>query len=46
MLAAIVQRPGETLGQLLIKLDAALQLALEHDCFVDEINDGPSDLLP
>ena len=46
MLAAIVQRPGETLGQRLIRLDSTVQLALEHDCFVDEINDGPSDLLP
>ena len=46
MLAAIVQRSGETLGQLLIRLDIAVQLALEHNCFVDEINAGPSDLLP
>lgn len=46
MLAALVRRPGETLPQLLMRLDAALQLALNHDCFVDEINDGPSKLLP
>jgi ribosome assembly protein YihI (activator of Der GTPase) len=46
MLAALIRRRGETLPQLLMRLDAALQLALEHDCFVDEINDGPSTLLP
>ena len=46
MLAALIRRPSETLPQLLMRLDAAVQLALDHDCFVDEINDGPSKLLP
>jgi hypothetical protein len=46
MLAALIRRPGETLPQLLMRLDAAVQLALERDCFVDEINHGPNKLLP
>lgn len=40
MLAALVRRPGETLQQLLERLDAAVLLALEEDQFTDEIN-GP-----
>ncbi len=38
MLAALVRRPGETLQQLLERLDAAVYLALEEDHFTDEIN--------
>lgn len=38
MLAALVRRPGETLQQLLERLDAAVQLAMEQDVFTDEIN--------
>lgn len=38
MLAALVRRPGETLQQLLERLDAAVQLAMEQDIFTDEIN--------
>ena len=38
MLAALIRRPGETLLQLLARLDAAVTLAQEHDIFTDEIN--------
>lgn len=38
MLAALVRRPGETLLQLLERLDAAARLAMEQDIFTDEIN--------
>lgn len=41
MLAALVRRPGETLPQLLERLDAAVLLALEEDQFTDEINGPP-----
>jgi hypothetical protein len=41
MLAALVRRPGETLQQLLQRLDAAVYLALEEDQFTDEINGPP-----
>ena len=38
MLAALQRRKGETLMQLLQRLDAALLRALEDDEFTDEIN--------
>jgi hypothetical protein len=38
MLAALTRRPDETLQQLLERLDQAVQLALAHDIFTDEIN--------
>lgn len=38
MLAALVRRPDETLQQLLERLDRAVQLAVEHEVFTDEIN--------
>lgn len=38
MLAALIRRPGETLPQLLERLDAAVYLALEENQFTDEIN--------
>lgn len=38
MQAALRRRKGETLMQLLQRLDAALLRALEHDEFIDEIN--------
>jgi len=38
MLAALQRRKGETLMQLLQRLDAALLRALEDDDFTDEIN--------
>ncbi|HET8548921.1 MAG TPA: hypothetical protein VFL57_12985 [Bryobacteraceae bacterium] len=41
MLAALVRRPGETLQQLLERLDAAVYLALEEERFTDEINSPP-----
>ncbi len=41
MLAALIRRPGESLQQLLERLDAAVELALEHDHFTDEINPPP-----
>ena len=41
MLVALVRRPGETLHQLLDRLEQALGPAIEDQVFVDEIN-GPS----
>lgn len=41
MLVALVRRPGETLQQLLDRLEQALGPAIEDQVFVDEIN-GPS----
>jgi hypothetical protein len=38
MLAALVRRPGETLQQLLERLDQALRLALDDEIYTDEIN--------
>jgi hypothetical protein len=38
MLAALQRRKGETLMQLLQRIDAALLRALEYDEFTDEIN--------
>lgn len=38
MLAALVRRPGETLQQLLERLDRAVQLALDEEIYTDEIN--------
>ncbi len=40
MLVALVRRPGETLHQLLDRLESSLGPALEDQVFVDEIN-GP-----
>ena len=34
----LVRRDGETLAQLLIRLDQAIAKALEDDIFTDEIN--------
>lgn len=42
MLAALARRPGETLTQLLVRLDAAVCLALEEERYTDEINARPS----
>ncbi len=38
MLAALVRRPGETLGQLLERLEHAVELGVNQDTFTDEIN--------
>lgn len=40
-LAMLVRREGETLVQLLTRLDKAIGLALEHDQSINEVNDGP-----
>ena len=44
-LAMLVRRDGETLDQLIKRLDKAIHLAWTDDWFVDEVNDGPSDRL-
>ena len=44
-LAMLVRRDGETLGQLLIRLDRAIGIAAEDEAFIDEINNGPDDRL-
>ncbi len=38
MLAALVRRDGEALDALFARLEAALDDALNHDVFTDEIN--------
>lgn len=38
MLAALVRRPGETFHQLLDRLDHAIDQAVNHEIFIDEIN--------
>ena len=40
-LAMLVRRDDETLEQLLIRLEAAIDKAVEEEIFIDEINDGP-----
>ena len=42
-LAMLVRRNGETLEQLLIRLDHAIEKAAENEIFIDEINNGPDD---
>ncbi len=42
-LATLVRRDGETLGQLLIRLETAIDKAIEEDILIDEINNGPDD---
>ena len=37
-LAALVRNPGESLEDLLERLDAAIEKALEEDEYIDEIN--------
>jgi hypothetical protein len=37
-LAMLVRRRGETLGQLLTRLDRAIDKAINQDIFTDEIN--------
>lgn len=41
-LAMLVRREGETLNQLMRRLDRAIQLAWTDECFTDEVNGGPS----
>ena len=42
-LAMLVRRNGETLEQLLIRLETAIEKAIEEEIFIDEINHGPDD---
>jgi len=44
-LAMLVRRDGESLNTLLRRLDKAIGLAWSNDVFIDEVNDGESDLL-
>ena len=44
-LAMLVRRDGESLNPLLKRLDKAIGLAWSKDLFIDEVNDGESDLL-
>ena len=44
-LAMLVRRDGESLNVLLKRLDKAIGLAWSNDMFIDEVNDGESDLL-
>ena len=44
-LAMLVRRDGESLNALLKRLDKAIGLAWSNDMFIDEVNDGESDLL-
>ena len=44
-LAMVVRRDGESLNTLLKRLDKAIGLAWSNDMFIDEVNDGESDLL-
>jgi len=44
-IAMLVRREGETLNQLIKRLDKAIQLAWTDDPFIDEVNDGQSDRL-
>ena len=39
----LVRRDGETLFQLLQRLDTAIDKAHEEEIFIDEINNGPDD---
>jgi hypothetical protein len=41
----LVRRDGETLKQLLIRLDRAIEMAVEDEIFIDEVNHGPDDRL-
>jgi hypothetical protein len=44
-LAMLVRRDGESRNALLQRLDKAIGLAWTKDLFIDEVNDGESDLL-
>jgi hypothetical protein len=44
-LAMLVRRDGESLNALLKRLDKAIGLAWSQDLFIDEVNDGASDLV-
>lgn len=38
MYAALVRRDGESIGDLLVRLDAAVKDAVENETYIDEIN--------
>ncbi len=40
-LAMLIRRDGESLGELLVRLDKALYIAYEKQQYIDEVNDGP-----
>lgn len=40
-LGMLVRRDGETLEQLLMRLDRAIEIAYEDEIFIDEVNNGP-----
>jgi hypothetical protein len=42
-LAMLVRRDVETLDQLLIRVDRAIEMAEENEIFIDEVNNGPDD---
>ena len=42
MLVALVRRPGETFQQLLDRFDRAIDQAVNHEVFTDEINPDPT----
>ena len=44
-LAMLVRSDGESLNALLRRLDKAIGLAWSNDVFIDEVNNGESDLL-
>jgi len=44
-LAMLVRRDSETLTALLKRLDKAIGMAWSEDVFIDEVNNGPSELL-
>jgi hypothetical protein len=41
----LVRRDGETLKRFFLRLDRAIELALEDQVFIDEVNDGPDERL-
>ncbi len=43
LLAMLVRRKDETLEQLLMRLETALNKAYEEEIFIDEFNNGPDD---
>ena len=44
-LTMLVRRDGESLNALLKRLDKAIGVAWSNDKFIDEVNNGESDLL-
>lgn len=42
-LAMLVRRDDETLEQLLMRLETAIDMAFEEEIFIDEFNNGPDD---